>query len=355
MTENPTRFRIARWLRGILEGPRAPSARPEKLVLRHLNLNERQVDIAAFPLSQAANDNGLDLGDLAMRIEETAHDDAEGLGGVQHYVIHAICEDRALSRLPFRVSGGGDISLRGEVDEPLESEPANGRGLLAQGMRHLEAMTRLHAEALGQLVITQQRTISRLAATNEVGEERRLQAVETAEAMMSERQERVLKVEESKARTRMWADIAATVTPVGPKVIEYLTGSGEKHAKQLIELHGRLITRLAKSPERVERVLAALDPEERALFEAILESVPPPDDPEDGTEGTGGDDSPTDGPPPGSPQTSSDGPGPRPVPNGGPRPSRPAPSAGPVGPKPDGGGPRAPGPPPRRTRAGAAS
>src|SRR5215831_4139570 len=110
MSENPTRFRIARWLRGILEGPRAPSLRPEKLVLRHVNLNERQVDIATFELSEAANDNGLDVGDLAMRIEETAHDDAEGMGGLQRYVVHAVSEDQPLSRLPFRVSGGGDIT-----------------------------------------------------------------------------------------------------------------------------------------------------------------------------------------------------------------------------------------------------
>jgi hypothetical protein len=241
------------------------------------------------------------------------------------------------------------------IDDPLDSEPASGRGLLAQGMRHLEAMTRLHAEALGQLVITQQRTISRLAEVNEAGEERRLKAVETAEAMMSDRQERTLKVQESADRTSMLASVLETVTPVGPAIIDYLTGAGEKKANDILGMHRELLAGFAKDPDRLEKLLAFLSPEERALFEAIFDSVPsPPGASEGGPDATlpGGGGSPAPGPsppkggpPPSPPPVSPGGAGPNTAPPRGPGP-RPAHAGGAV-PRPPG-----PTPPPRRSRAG---
>lgn len=300
MNENATRYRIARWLRAILEGPRAVGTRPDQLLLRHVTLNERQVEIAWFPISPAANDNGLDLGDLAMRIEETARDDAEGLGGLQRYVVHAVLEERPVSRLPFRLSGGGEVSPSSGVDDSLDSEPASGRGLLAQGMRHLEAMTRLHAEALGQLVITQQRTIGRLAEVNESGEERRLKAVETAEAMMSEKQERLLKVQESAHRQEMLSSFVGQVIPVGGAIINHLTGAGEKRANHLLALHTELLARLAKDPAKLERILAEMSVEERSIFETILDSVPPPPGAPSAAP-PGGEPAPAGGPPPPGP------------------------------------------------------
>jgi hypothetical protein len=326
VNDNPTRYRIARWLRALFEGPRATPSRPEKLVLRHVTLNERQVDIGLFPVSPAANDNGQDLGDLAMRIEETAHDDAEGLGGLQRYVIHAIAEDRPLSRLPFRISGGGEVATSG-IDEPLDSEPASGRGLLAQGMRHLEVMTRLHAEAVGQLVVTQQRTIARLAEVNESGEERRIKAVETAEAMISEKQERVLKAQESIQRQNLISRAVGEILPVPGAILDFLSGAGEKRAKELIGMHSQLLKSFARDPARLEKLLAMLSPEERALFEAIFNSVPPP--PEEPGPAAEDGDPPRRGPgpePPGPPPPRGGSQGPRPSAPSGPSPPPAAPA-----------------------------
>jgi hypothetical protein len=303
VNDNPTRFRIARWLRAVFEGPRSPGVRPEKLVLRHVTLNERQVDIALFPVSAsaAANDNGLDLGDLAMRIEETAHDDAEGLGGLQRYVVHAMAEERPVSRLPFRISGGGEVPTSG-IDDPLDSEPASGRGLLAQGMRHLEVMTRLHAEAVGQLVVTQQRTIARLAETNEAGEERRLRAVETVEAMISEKQERVLKAKESAYRQELLAGTVGQLLPIPKAILDHLSGDGEKRANRLIAMHTQLLKSFGKNPDRLAKILDNLSPEERALMEAIFDAVPePPEDPNRPEDGMADEPPPDPGPPPSSP------------------------------------------------------
>jgi hypothetical protein len=208
------RHRIARWMQSLwVEGVETT---PDKLALRHVAVSDRQNDITTFPIAGKPTD---DLEALLSRIEEALENDADGLGGVQRYVLLALREGRPLSRLPLRVASATDDGINGE---PLESEPANGKGLLAQLMRHNEVQSRMFAMSMGQVVSTMQRTIARLQETVEQADERRLAAVDVAEQMLTKQHERAAltqMVEDNRAARTATFD---TVKSVMPFVMHYL-------------------------------------------------------------------------------------------------------------------------------------
>ena len=208
------RHRIARWMQSLwVEGVETT---PDKLALRHVAVSDRQNDITTFPIAGKPTD---DLEALLSRIEEALENDADGLGGVQRYVLLALREGRPLSRLPLRVASATDDGINGE---PLESEPANGKGLLAQLMRHNEVQSRMFAMSMGQVVSTMQRTIARLQETVEQADERRLAAVDIAEQMLTKQHERAAltqMVEDNRAARTATFD---TVKSVMPFVMHYL-------------------------------------------------------------------------------------------------------------------------------------
>src|SRR5258708_14953478 len=141
------RQRIGRWLQTlILE---IGDEYTPKLILRHIAINDRQVDVATFGPQKLGDDEGI-FGELVRRIDEAIDTDAEGLGGLQRYLLVAVAEDRIVARLPLRCSSlvGGDTG----DGESIESEPPTSRGQVAQLMRHNEALMRMFVVGVGQVV-----------------------------------------------------------------------------------------------------------------------------------------------------------------------------------------------------------
>jgi hypothetical protein len=256
------RQRIARWLNG-LRGPDAP-ARPDRLALRHISGGERQVDVSTFALPKDSVDDG---DDLLSRIEEALEDDAEGLGGVQKYVLLAIADGRAISRLPLRVAAGLD---EGAGLEPMDSEPANSKGLLGQLMRHNEVQTRLLAASVGQVVTTMQRTITRLQETCERADDRRLEAVEAAEQLLSRSHERAAMTQMVDDNRASKTAIFQTVKVAMPFLLHYLQKATGLQGEDTPV--GKLVGQLASSlePEQLAALEKLLTPEQMGIVERIL-------------------------------------------------------------------------------------
>jgi hypothetical protein len=274
------RHRIACWIRGLWADD--VEANPDKLALRHVAVSDRQVDVASFGVANKPAD---DQDALLSRIEQALENDADGLGGVQKYVLLALREGRPLSRLPLRVASSFDD---GGSSDSLDSEPANSKGLLAQLMRHNEVQSRMFAMSMGQVVSTMQRTISRLQEENELADERRLAAVSTAEQLLSKGHERAAitqMVEDNRvARTATFNTIKAAV----PFLLQYLrAGIGDPSvtgapsatgAPSEATSVGKLVSELASSlkPDQLLGLQNLLTPEQMEIIEKILAASPVP-------------------------------------------------------------------------------
>lgn len=274
------RHRVARWMQSLWAD--GVETTPDKLAVRHVAVSDRQNDVATFPLPKKPID---DLEALLSRIEEALENDADGLGGVQRYVLLALHEGRPISRLPLRVASATDDGMSGE---PLESEPANAKGLLAQLMRHNEVQSRMFAMSMGQVVSTMQRTIARLQDTVEQADERRLAAVDVAEQMLTKQHERAAltqMVEDNRAARAATFD---TVKSVMPFVMHYLRkGAGmQPEATPVATLVSQLATSL--QPEQLAGLQNLLTPEQMEIIGRIFAAAPPdstdgqPSDSEDG-------------------------------------------------------------------------
>src|SRR5262245_12354067 len=125
------RHRIARWLRPLLEA--VEEQRPSRIAIRHVSVNDRHADVSTIAVAEETDDDALAA--LAEEIEVAIQNDADGLGGMQRYLVVALRGEAQLTRLPFRMAATDED----EAGEPIDSEPATSKGLLAQLMRHNEA------------------------------------------------------------------------------------------------------------------------------------------------------------------------------------------------------------------------
>lgn len=268
------RHRIGRWLRGLWAED--AEATPDRLALRHVAVSDRQVDVATFGAPEKAPE---DIEDLLGRIEEALENDADGLGGVQKYVLLALREGRPLSRLPLRVAPAHDD---GGGLEPLESEPANARGLLGQLMRHNEVQSRMFAMSMGQVVATMQRTIARLQETVEVADERRLSAVDVAEEMLSrshERQALTQMVEDNRAAKTTVIETVKAAMPFLMQHLKKASGADGWAPTRAADLVAKLAASLqAEQLLTLEKVLTA---EQMALVQELLTHAGPTEEAED--------------------------------------------------------------------------
>jgi len=261
------RQHVARWLQELMaeEGDEYTP----KIALRHITINDRQQEVATFAPQKLGDDDGI-LGDLVRRISEAIDRDAEGLGGVQRYLLVATADDRVIARLPLRCSALGGVD--GE-SEPMESEPPTSRGQVAQQMRHNEALMRMFVVGMGQVVSTMQRTIVRLQQSSDLADDRRLQAVEIAEKLLSEEKDRELAVDRAKHDRSIQEKGLSTFMTFASLAAGAFFNKGEghfvKHLKDLVETF---------TPDQIERLIDLLKPEQVAKLQQLF-NVKMVDDP----------------------------------------------------------------------------
>lgn len=166
-------LQVADWLREHAVVNQPGFGRCKKIVLRHMNLeNKPQGDVQAFVIPQ---DEGL-IGELDMlvnRIVDAAQRSANDYAsGVQKYALYAYYTDDT-SYVPFKVFrvAAEDESARGDL-EP--SEPPTEKGLVSQLMRHNEATMKNATMKDSFLFSIMQRELSRLSDKDERSESQRM-------------------------------------------------------------------------------------------------------------------------------------------------------------------------------------
>lgn len=154
-------------------------------------------------------------------IEAQTEMDASGIGGTQGYCVQSYrveASERASSRYTFRVSGDATD------EEELSSEPSNGKGLIAQAMRHTEVMMRSTTVAIGQVIATQGRTIDRLASENESMHKQQARFYEVLEELSSRKHERELELKKEERKELITQQVVDKAMLLAPSIVNRISG-----------------------------------------------------------------------------------------------------------------------------------
>jgi hypothetical protein len=154
--------------------------------------------------------------------------DADGIGGVQKYVLLAFrskIPERPTARLVHRMRvESDDPSAEGEGEGGFDSEGATKHGLLAQLMRHNEAHARTNAMMVQSSVNALERVVRRLSEQNDKLQEHRESTLELVEQLQSFRLERELETAKAEASIKMKGELLDEVKLLAPSIVNRLSG-----------------------------------------------------------------------------------------------------------------------------------
>lgn len=208
-----------------------------------------------------------DMTVLSDEIASRAQSDADGLGGIQRYVVVAYNHDgKAKARHTFRLRGDddGDSSLAGE-------ESADAKGLLTQLMRHNESNMRTINSSIGMVMRVMGETISTLQAQNEALIQRQTDYAklrEDAESKAHERDVELLKATNEERRRDAMIEKFMLLVPV---VVNKFAG------KKIIPSDDPSVMMLSSfaeslSQDQVARIFSSLNPEQQIALGQIIQS-----------------------------------------------------------------------------------
>jgi len=220
--DNKLTSKITTWLRAQLL-KETTSGRLCKLELRHLTPGAKygnEVLSITVP-KESADASPQWIENSANEISACAISDSEGLSeGLQRYVILAYRIEKpevASTRFAFVVDGPDT-----EQSSGFDSEPPTPTGLTHQLMRHVEAQQRALVALVGSVGTSQARMLDTLRQENEQMREQRMSDFETAETLMSMKQERELEGRKAEAKIKAVEGLVAEVKLLAPAVINRL-------------------------------------------------------------------------------------------------------------------------------------
>jgi len=194
-----------------------------KVALRHLNLsNQVQGDVNTFQvkLEDGAED---EIAPLLHQIAEAAQGDANDQNsGVQKYAVYAYfpADKLYVPRKIFRVA-----PLDEEVErDVVPSEPPTEKGLVAQTMRHLEAVMRHATVAQGYQMQVMQREMERISSMNEKFSQREIDFLVLFQDTMNDATKRRLAERKEEAGIAMKEEALSKLSTLLPVIVNRIAG-----------------------------------------------------------------------------------------------------------------------------------
>jgi hypothetical protein len=139
-----TQARIDRWLGEVLAT--VGDGDGVQIVLVHAAVDQTQRTVKSWKLAEAVDD----IAALVTDIEESAQDDAEGLGGRQRYVLRGQLKGREVGSLTLRYEHRPDDM--GGPGPAVDSEPPTAAGTIAVLQRHAEGAMRLMVQSFSGVI-----------------------------------------------------------------------------------------------------------------------------------------------------------------------------------------------------------
>lgn len=263
--------RLERWVRQRLMA--SDDNECSTFVLRHVSASPRKgsgTDIFTFEAPAEFRDDAIKA--LVAHILETAELDAEGLQGVQSYVLVGKSPDgKARGRITMRV----DSDCMHDDDGEL-SEPPTKTGSLQQQMRHNEVLAKALVGSQAQVLYAQTRIIEHLSRQNDVLMGGQVELVSTVQGLLTEQHERDEISRVSDAKVKGIEAGIDTLKTLGPIVARRLSKRKDRKALPAPDEPLKLIIQQlagSLSSEQIEGIASQLKPEQQLGFLELMSAA----------------------------------------------------------------------------------
>lgn len=244
-----------------------------RVVVRQLTKgNKKGEEAFSVDVPRKATDDWCDT--AALDIHAKLQNETASLGGLQKYAIYAYHSgdyENHTARFIIRLQGVTDD----DDEEGLNSEGPDKVGLVSQCMRHTEASNRTMVALVQGLVGTYQSTISRLAAMNEKLLDDKLASMELIQDMQEDKDNREAKALTAKAKAKGVQDLVGRLGVLLPAMANRVAGKPifPVEDSSMMMMVRSLFTSMATNPERLDKLMGLLSPEEGIAFMNLYEQI----------------------------------------------------------------------------------
>jgi hypothetical protein len=210
---------------------------------------------------------------MADDIDNSTQDEADQLDGVQQYIIYvfrASTGDKPTARFPLRQTS----QVEEDQDNPTgQSEPASLQGILAQQMRHNEALVRTSVGGWRDVIQVLQKMCARQADQLEFLQGRLSEQRVMVDDAESKKAERDAEISERKAHERRMDSAFETVMPLIPAAINMI--SGRKLLPEKTTPERMMVIKFMEtiSPEQFQQMRTTLEPEQYGIIATMLADI----------------------------------------------------------------------------------
>lgn len=242
-----------------------------RFVLRSAAAGTKGTEVESFKVDRDSDSDPDDYVHAMMEeILSRAQADADGLGGVHHYVLlsYESGNPKAVGRYTFRVEGDEDIESGSGEEGP------NNDGMLKQQMRHNEAMARIMTSGWGAMIQGMAKRIE--SQDNLINKllDKHMEGVEVIERARSEENEREIKLLEAAGKEKRTDQLFDKVSVLIPVVLNRLAGTKaiDQENPAVVMMKG-IVESL--TPEQFQTIGKTLSAEQAIAFYEVVKAVKP--------------------------------------------------------------------------------
>lgn len=234
--------------------------------------NRRGEEVFSMEVPKKAGEDWCDLG--GMEIWSKLQAETASLGGLQKYALYAYHSgdnEAHTSRFIVRIQGVDED----EDAEGLNSESPDKTGLVSQAMRHAEVYAKAMSAMVMNMVSGSQAMISRQAAMIEKLMDDKVAALDLLTEMSDVKDERDVKLIQARAKAKGVEELIGKLGVLLPAVANKVSGK-ELFPVQESATHMMtkgLLGSIMANPERVEKIMGLLAPEEQIALMNLYETV----------------------------------------------------------------------------------
>lgn len=279
------------WLReclySVIEGDDG-ALRFARVVVRQLTKgNKKGEEAFSIDVPKKAGDDWCDT--AALEIHAKLQNEVASLGGLQKYALYAYHSgdfENHTARFIIRLQGVTDD----DDEEGLNSEGPDRQGLVSQAMRHSEASNRTMVALVQGLMGSMQSTISRLTAMNEKLLDDKLASMELVQELQDDKDNREAKAMTARAKAKGVEQLVSRLALLAPALVNKVSGKPifPVEDTSLMMMTRSLITSIMADPDRAEKIMGLLAPEQGIALMNLYEQVSAKDKEEGEGEGESG-------------------------------------------------------------------
>ncbi len=233
--------------------------------------NKRGEEVFTYDVPKKAGEDWCDTAGL--EIYGKLQSETATLGGLQKYALYAYHSgdnENHTSRFVIRLQGADD-----EEDEGLNSESPDKAGLVSQAMRHAEVYAKAMSGMVMSLAGTYQSTIARQQAMLEKLMDDKVESIDTMAELIEAKGERDVKLMAGKAKAQGIQELVGRLGVLLPAAVNRMSGKPifPVEDSAMMMMVKALFTSMAANPDKLEKLMGLLSPEEGVAFMNLYEQI----------------------------------------------------------------------------------